>query len=901
MTRHRSDLTKGSVLPSTWVNAIMEFVGVSDVNFVLSRTGTTSVQVVAGTGNDQASIGVSGRWRYISSTVTATHPGGVAGTYDVYVTASDNDFTPADPGDATVYAFGLAIRASGSPPTTALWRKVGTVLWNGTAITELRQTVGNQANTGVSNPTSTVASESPVSIAGVASQSAPLLTAALQRGVAALFTLNATGGLSWSDGAGGALDTFLRRTGAGVLKTDGAFQAASYAVDTTPLNSTHLADAATVIPTAAQKQALVGSSGSPASGNRYVTELDPRIAALAGSSQIVFTQTIGDGVATSFPINHNLGTRTLVAQVYETASPFGLVETNVEKTSTNQITVSFENYIPSSGQFIVIIMAPGGVAVPSSSIAASAVEVKDTGQVGQRRAGRQLTVADFTDMGLVTPPGLFNLSSTANLGTGGALVNKGAVPFAPGVSGSAGEAAQFAGSSAQALYVLDTGSADPFRLRVGSIGCWFRTAKRGVQQQLVAKDGTAAPNRGWAIAVKTNSAVGFDAAPDGSGFTIAANGLSDVADDRWHFVVATIDGTTTKLYVDGVLEVAVATTGILPLNAGPFNIGAAQADATTGSAGPHFGRIDEAFVTPDLLSEEQVRMLYAVKVPHGLTVPVRQAGLTVRRRRRGAFLATTDFPSTPLRLYNIQDGALNDLGANATNLAFNVGTGTQDTGGMSGPDGKGPATVFAGGHAIYLAGTHAGLSSTDAGLPSGLSTRSYGIWFKTSNVALQRIMSWGSANADAGIQITSSGTLGGISGTAQPGAGFFADGQWHHAVVVQDNASADGVRQKVYADGKLIAIDTVLNTLTLAGAASFRLGSSFNGGNPFTGLIARAFVHSAALTPEQIMALYQKGSQTLQPSVRDAGEHVEGIDASNVYFIGDTLEPQHQIDLSVSA
>jgi hypothetical protein len=133
--KHRSDLTKGSILPSTWVNAFMEFVSTMSANLRLTKASATTVSIVAGTDNDQASVGIDGRWRYNTATLTATHPGGAAGTYDVYVTAADNDFSLADPADATNYSFGLQIRAVGSPPATALSRKIGTVAWDGAQIT----------------------------------------------------------------------------------------------------------------------------------------------------------------------------------------------------------------------------------------------------------------------------------------------------------------------------------------------------------------------------------------------------------------------------------------------------------------------------------------------------------------------------------------------------------------------------------------------------------------------------------------------------------------------------------------------------------------------------------------------------------------------------------------------
>ena len=72
------------------------------------------------------------------------------------------------------------------------------------------------------------------------------------------------------------------------------------------------------------------------------------------------------------------------------------------------------------------------------------------------------------------------------LGSGGPLVNLGAVPFGVGINGLAATAAVFAGSTGQALYIADTGAADPFRIRTGSWGCWFRTAKRGTEAILNA-------------------------------------------------------------------------------------------------------------------------------------------------------------------------------------------------------------------------------------------------------------------------------------------------------------------------------------------------------------------------------------------------------------------------------
>lgn len=149
MTQHRS-FAYSDRLPVAFADPIQEFISMMHGNFVVTLANPTTLQVVAGTDNLQVAIGINGRWRYNTATVTAAHPGGSAGSYDVYVTASDNVFTPtgAPPGsppetDSTVYTFALAIRATGSPPTTALYRKIGTCTWSGSAITDFAISVGS--------------------------------------------------------------------------------------------------------------------------------------------------------------------------------------------------------------------------------------------------------------------------------------------------------------------------------------------------------------------------------------------------------------------------------------------------------------------------------------------------------------------------------------------------------------------------------------------------------------------------------------------------------------------------------------------------------------------------------------------------------------------------------------
>src|SRR4051812_3533645 len=258
--------------------------------------------------------------------------------------------------------------------------------------------------------------------------------------------------------------------------------------------------------------------------------------------------------------------------------------------------------------------------IRATSVLASA-PVLDVGQLGQARAGRQLTVADFTAMGLSAPAGLWNLSDLSDSsGNARALTNKGAVPFGVGINGQAVTAAAFAGSTGQALYIADTGAADPFRIRTGSWGCWFRTAKRTIQQAILSRLSAGAGGYTWELYLAHGAANAARAISlDGSGVT-GINAVSDVEDDRWHFVVCTYDATKVRIYVDGALEGQsnIGSGGPIPTAAAPVCIGGRAGDATNATQLPFYGRVEEAFVIADVLSDDQICPLDFARLAHGV-------------------------------------------------------------------------------------------------------------------------------------------------------------------------------------------------------------------------------------------------------------------------------------------
>ena len=71
-----------------------------------------------------------------------------------------------------------------------------------------------------------------------------------------------------------------------------------------------------------------------------------------------YQTTIGNGVATSIPVSHNLGTKNVIVQLWDTSS-FDTVFASVVRNSTNQVTISF-SLAPTTGDITVLVIAAQG-------------------------------------------------------------------------------------------------------------------------------------------------------------------------------------------------------------------------------------------------------------------------------------------------------------------------------------------------------------------------------------------------------------------------------------------------------------------------------------------------------------------------------------------------------------
>jgi hypothetical protein len=64
---------------------------------------------------------------------------------------------------------------------------------------------------------------------------------------------------------------------------------------------------------------------------------------------------IGDGSATTVVVTHNLNTRDLQVSLFEAASPYAQVFTDVELTTADTLTLTF-SVAPSASQYRVVII-----------------------------------------------------------------------------------------------------------------------------------------------------------------------------------------------------------------------------------------------------------------------------------------------------------------------------------------------------------------------------------------------------------------------------------------------------------------------------------------------------------------------------------------------------------------
>ncbi|MDX1744354.1 MAG: tail fiber protein [Halobacteriales archaeon] len=118
-----------TVVTAAWLNLLQEHLA-GLANIKLSKPTSTQIRIEGSDDDDVASLYIEGQQRFRDSNLSFTFSGEASGTYVVYLTANE-------PNDS----FGIDVRLSGTP-TDDYYRRIGTVTWNGSAITNIRREVG---------------------------------------------------------------------------------------------------------------------------------------------------------------------------------------------------------------------------------------------------------------------------------------------------------------------------------------------------------------------------------------------------------------------------------------------------------------------------------------------------------------------------------------------------------------------------------------------------------------------------------------------------------------------------------------------------------------------------------------------------------------------------------------
>jgi hypothetical protein len=162
----------------------------------------------------------------------------------------------------------------------------------------------------------------------------------------------------------------------------------------------------------------------------------------------------------------------------------------------------------------------------------------------------------------------------------------------------------------------DAADSTSLRLTQFSVATWFKTSTDfATDSMMVNKGGLGADSAGqnmnygiWMTSAEKIRA-GFETSSGADQYITSANSYND---GRWHYVVVTNDGSTLRLYVDGVQVGTKSLLGASPENTGtkPIRVGANSRVTPPGNL--FTGELDEIRIWSVGLTAQQVTSAFAV-------------------------------------------------------------------------------------------------------------------------------------------------------------------------------------------------------------------------------------------------------------------------------------------------
>jgi hypothetical protein len=127
------DFAVGTVVSDQFLDRIQELHAAAAWNAVLRISGS-SVQLQGTTGPGLVAVVIEGHIRFMQSVVSASFTSAASGTYGIWATTGASDSDPT---------FALErVAGTGTPAGVTYARKLGTVAWDGSALSSLTQTSG---------------------------------------------------------------------------------------------------------------------------------------------------------------------------------------------------------------------------------------------------------------------------------------------------------------------------------------------------------------------------------------------------------------------------------------------------------------------------------------------------------------------------------------------------------------------------------------------------------------------------------------------------------------------------------------------------------------------------------------------------------------------------------------
>lgn len=558
---------------------------------------------------------------------------------------------------------------------------------------------------------------------------------------------------------------------------------------------------------------------------------------------------------------------------------------------------------PSSNSVSTATLQAGAVtwSKVGSAVVANLVQVGRAGAINGETnafAGRQLARTDFTTlMNANEPILLWNCSSfTIEQSVSTRAISSFGLSADYGVDGANGTNSCIWNSvgtgTAQAPNAVKTG--------FGSWGAWVKPQQPGTRTTLFGMWSTSGTDNSIRMDITADGFARFEVSTTGTATQgVYSQGNTYIGDDQWHFVVGTWDGVKCCVYVDGVLD----SNETMQLTVGGTifqGIANTSASLTFGflcnSVGTQntTGRLDEAFITSDILEESQVRFLYCRKIPHALATIPRIQLMNRQVYTRSAVYASTDFTTT----WNVTQPT---VGTNMRATTFVEDYGSSSliptlTGIVSSANGLDGAVN----HAWGFTGSSNVIGSDATNFVVGLLPFSVGFWIKCIRPnAAMTVYAQGTAAGAAGrqIDVLTDGSIAfygsGASATSQVIAPGVADGQWHFVVCVEN------LYKKIFVDGSLVGFTGINgNSIASGGASGFRLGQSLTATQGFTGVLGGFFYAKTEYQQALIQKMYQKqGLLRHDRQPLDPTNHIEKIDASNIYCVFDQLDETDSVEM----